>query len=264
MWSPDGKSLAYMSVEPDAGKSKLVVRSADSGRIIREVRVQVGSFWPLVWSGNSLYGEGWSSLNGSGIYRVDAQTGADEPAYLGPVGPPNVRVSRDGKAVFFGRHLQNGEMALITRMIDNGKEREIMRRQWFQGIGISQNGQYIVTAGIDRSTNSRTALLISVESGEVREVLRVGSDLMPSDLTVWTRGTKFWHAEWVPGGRSFLILKRFADEAQDDEVWEVPLEGIPRKLDFRLARKSLTFRLQPGGNKIAWAHETIDVSSKKR
>jgi hypothetical protein len=128
-----------------------------------------------------------------------------------------------------------------------------MRREWFQGIGVSQNGQYIVTAGVDRATNSRTALLISVATGEVREVLRVRSDLMPSDLTAFTRGTRFWHAEWVPGGRSFLMLKRLADETEDDEVWEVPLEGTPRKLDFKLPRTMLTYRLQPGGNKIALA-----------
>jgi hypothetical protein len=244
MWSPDGRLLAYMS-------DMLVVRAADSGRTIREVRVSLGNFSPLVWAGESLYGVGENSASGRGIYRVDAHTGAAEPVYIGD---GHIRVSRDGKSVFFGRLLPNGnETALIEREIAGGKEREVMRREWFQGIAVSQNGQYIVTAGVDRTTNSRTALLISVATGEVREVLRVRSDLMPSDLTVFTRGTRFWHAEWVPGDRSFLMLKRLANETQDDEVWEVPLEGTLRKLDFKLPRTTLTYRLQPGGNKIALA-----------
>jgi len=258
MWSPDGSALAYMSVDAGATQDMLVVRSADSGRIVRQVRVPLDDFAPLVWAASSLYGVGVNSASGRGIYRVDAETGAAEPVYIGD---GHLRVSREGRSVFFGRPLQNGnETALIEREIPSGKEREIMRREWFQGIGVSQNNQYIVTAGIDHATNSRTALLISVASGEVREVLRVGSDLMPSDLTAFTRGTRFWHAEWVPGGRSFLMLKRLADEAQDDEVWEVPLEGTPRKLDFRLPRTTLTYRLQPGGNKIAWAKRTTGVS----
>lgn len=262
MWSPDGNSLAYMCDEPGVAKPKLVVRSADSGRIIREVGVPLGRFAPVVWAGNSLYGVGQNSASGGGIYRVDAETGAAEPVYIGD---GHLRVSRDGKSVFFERPLQNGnEMALIEREIAGGKEREIMRRESFQGVGVSQNKQYIVTAGIDRRTNSRTVLLISVASREVREVLRVGSDLMLSDLTIFARGTRFWHAEWVPGGRSFLMLKRLADQTQNDEVWEVPLEGTPRKLDFRLPRTTLTYRLQPGGNKIAWAEATTGVSGATR
>jgi hypothetical protein len=43
-----------------------------------------------------------------------------------------------------------------------------------------------------------------------------------------------------------VLLKRLADEAQDDEAWEVPLAGTSRKLDFRLPRTTLTYRLQPG------------------
>jgi hypothetical protein len=156
--------------------------------------------------------------------------------------------------VYFGRPVQGAkQVALIEREINGGQEREVMRRQWFQGIAISQNNEYIVTAAVDDATNSRTALLVSVASGQAREVLRVESDLTPSDLTTWARGTKFWHAEWVPGGRSFFMLKRQADETQDDEVWEVPLDGAPRRLDFRLPRTTLTYRLQPTGSKIVWA-----------
>lgn len=262
VWSPDGRSLAYMSEDPGGANRALVVRSADSGRIIRKVKLQLGSFYPLVWSRDSLYGTGWSRPSGGGIYRVDAETGAAEPVYMGN---GHIRVSRDGKSVFFGRPLPNGkELAMIEQEVATGKEREIMRREWFQGFAVSQNKQYIVSAGMDHATNSRTALLISVASGEVREVLRVGSDLMSSDLSAFARGTRFWHAEWVPGGRSFLMLKRLADETQDDEVWEVPLEGTPRKLDFRLPRTTLTYRLQPGGNKIAWAHATTGVSGMMR
>ena len=255
MWSPDGQFLGYMSVEPGAAKHVLVVRSADSGRKIRQVSVALGDFAPLVWAGDYLYGIGRNS--GRGIYRVNAETGVAEPVYIGE---GHIRVSRDGKSVFFGRSLQNGRVTALIERNTAGKEREIMRREWFQGMAVSQNKQYIVTAGIDRTTNSRTALLVSVDGGEVREVLRVESDLAPSDLTAFTRGTRFWHAEWIPGGGSFLMLKRLADEMQDDEVWEVPLEGRPRKLDFRLPRTTLTYRLQPGGSKIVWATRTTGVS----
>ena len=155
--------------------------------------------------------------------------------------------------MFFRQELAGAkEITLIQQDIATGQRREIFRREWFTGIGISPDSQYIVTAGIDRASNSRTVLLISVATGQAREVLRVPSEIGASDLTLWTNGTRFWHAEWVADGESFLILKRFADETQSDEVWEVPLRGTPRKLDFRLPRTVSTYRLQPHGKKIAW------------
>lgn len=255
VWSPDGKSLAYISNEPNSAKQRLVVRSADSGRIIREVRLQLRDFWPHKWVGGVLYGEGWVGTIGNTAISVNIETGAAEPILgreqLASGGGP--RFSQEGKSVFFRQELAGAkEITLIQQDIATGQRREIFRREWFTGIGISPDSQYIVTAGIDRASNSRTVLLISVATGQAREVLRVPSEIGASDLTLWTNGTRFWHAEWVADGESFLILKRFADETQSDEVWEVPLRGTPRKLDFRLPRTVSTYRLQPHGKKIAW------------
>ncbi len=261
VWSPDGTLIAYVTQRPDADQPALVIRSALNGRTIRGVNVQLGTFYPLVWSDSYLYGTGWTKASGLGIYRVNAETGVAEAAYQEK---GHIRVSKDGKNVYVGRPLQDGkEMVLIERAIASGKEREVMRREWFQGMALSPDNQHLITAGIDRVTNARTTLLVSLTTGDVRELQRVPSELSPSDLTNWTRGAKFWHAEWTPGSQSFLTLKRSVDEAQDDEVWDVPLQGEPRKLAFTLPRTTLTFRLQPGGTKIAWAIRMASTDAKQ-
>lgn len=228
---------------------------------MRNLNLQLGSFFPLVWSESFIYGTGWTKQNGAGIYRVSTQTGIGDLHYKGT---GHIRVSKDGKKVYFGRSIENGmAMVLIEREIAAGTEREVMRRQWFQGMAIAQDNQHLITAGIDPATNSRITLLVSLTSGRVRELQRTPSDVSPVDLTAWARGTKFWHAEWKSGGQSFLTLKRFHDETQEDEVWEVPIEGPPRMLAFHLPRTTLTYRLQPGGTKIVWATRLISEAGKR-
>ena len=142
-------------------------------------------------------------------------------------------------------------------------------------LGLADLSEGALCAGLTNRARSIQLYTINASVHKVSDVVRLPAMRhVPSSpyLGIWcqssskgacTRGTKFWHAEWVPGGRSFLMLKRLADETQDDEVWEVPLERTPRKLDFRLPRTTLTYRLQPGGSKIAWAYETCQIPAER-
>jgi Tol biopolymer transport system component len=243
-WSPDGKSLAYVSVRPSPGalpprRAVLVIRSVETGQE-RELYPKA-DLRNLHWSP-----DGRSILCGISLQLIDVQSG-DVTPILQVRTADALRVggtwSRDGKAVFYFRVDLAGRtpierLSIMVYDLTIGKEKELYR----EGVGIpgllvSPNGRQLVFIGEDL----HTLMIMPTEGGEPRELLRVQED---------TEGIS--GIEWTLDGRYFLFIWAKPDPDQPLRgLWRIPAEGgDPQKL---MEMDGLTeISLHPDGRCIAF------------
>ncbi len=246
-WSPDGKSLAYVSARDRMGGNRvLAIRSLETGQV-RELRPKLREFWYPRWApdGRSFVVQGADSQGRQGIYRIDAETGEAAPIAMST---PEVRFQMpqwwpDGKSPDGRRIYYRGQGALIERDLASGTERELIRRSGLTAPGVSPDGRYVVTRSSDPSTKSSAVLLIPTAGGEPRELLRAESPQL------------FWVSfSWVPDGRAVIVRKFLSESGDQSEYWLVPIGGgQPRKLDIDpRAAVAAPIRVHPDGRQIAY------------
>jgi Tol biopolymer transport system component len=291
-WSPDGKSLAYLStLRGRAGNESplLAIRSVATGST-RELRPKQLSTIGVVegWSpdGRAL----WVVANdtkgpeldlGDGLYRIDVETGdavaviqydqydpkiitrgmnwlpdgrsfITQRADRKPGGPPTAYVSYrvdaitgrmtpvganeppsrtsplspDGLIQYTRRPspAQNGvaeSVAFVKRNMTTGEETELIRRSFLGNIQLSPDGRYIGTASTDPASNSRVLLLIPVDGGEVRELMRVPAEVV-GRVSV----------DWKSDSSAVLARINPTDQTKDAEFWLVPLnQSKPKRVE---------------------------------
>lgn len=230
-WSPDGKSLAYLSRRDANGTTQrlniLAIRSMESGNV-RELNPDMrmlnrGTFSQPLWSpdGGSLLVNGTDKQGRAGIYRIDAQTGAAAALILNRDAGPVVALawSLDGRTLYLARtEVKSHTQALFARDMQSGQEREILRREIptnYVGLGwaaLSPDGRQLAVTAFDKSTQSGSLLVIPAEGGEPRELLRTsitGSD----QLGAWV--------EWSPDGK-YVIFRKGSPTRQN---FRIPAEG---------------------------------------
>jgi len=271
-WSPDGKYLAYISTRGRVGSANaqnkghslrdraLVIRSAETGRVVRELECKLNSGPPaLAWAsdGLSLLMPGVDLKGRRGVYRIDTQTGETSSVVLFPTKGRPLAWSPDGKNLYFRRSVSDGkEIVFVQRDIATGIEKELIRRPFLStGINLSPDGQYIATAGINPSNNSRIMLLIPTAGGEPRELIRVAAGVNGSDLTNFNNGQALMGATWASDSQGFMTRKLVRGEKPTDELWWVPLDGsAPRKLDLPPSNVAWGsgFSVHPDGHRVAY------------
>jgi Tol biopolymer transport system component len=253
-WSPDGKALAYISKRPvgRGSETSIKIRSVDSGET-REVRPQGHPFFYAVrWAPDGL-----SLLIGApeGLYRVDARSGESSLVLKGVPGFNSVHwaLSTDQRTLYYKRDKTspNADMAFVERDLASGKEREIIRRPFLGGLGLTPDTRYIATASFDPTDHAREFMIIPVAGGTPRDAIRVtGEAENLAHLHYnqgWLRGVTF------PDNRSTIVRKRFGDGDQDLELWEVFMDGSPaRKFDGKVdpGLLNVDFRRSPDGRQI--------------
>lgn len=248
-WSRDGKYLAYVSARGPKDRSPIIgIRSVDTGDV-RELPVKSSLAWlvGLSWSpdGHYFLGLGTDVKGRNGVFRVDAQTGAvvpvivptpERPSYEGFFWSPNE------KRIYY--HSQKG--TIYERDLASGKEREVIRGH-YGPISLSPDGRWIATAKWDASTKSQTVVLIPVEGGEPRELLRVSNPQ-------WINNTSM---PWTPDAKGLLVRKMLVAGGKMSELWLVPVDNAPpRKLNFDVNRVMPyapgKIRLHPDGRQLAY------------
>jgi Tol biopolymer transport system component len=225
-WSRDGKYLSHLSRQGRRG-IVLIIRSADTGQLIRELPVKLNYFGPTDWmpDGRSIVAWGTDFKGRNGIYQIDVQTGeASLVQTTGETSQPMPMLSPDGKRLYYRlRSEDRKEWRFIERDLVSGAEKELIRRPDLGAATPSPDGRYLVTYSADPTTKRQHVLLIPLDSGEPRVALRAdGDDQRLSGFT------------WAPDSRSFLTWKQFANQEQEIESWQVPIDGTPRKLDLQL------------------------------
>jgi Tol biopolymer transport system component len=262
VWSPDGKSLAYVSLregatEPAAPRSAVIVgiHSVETGEI-RELRPALNlSPAVLRWSadGLSLIAAGRDVKGRQGLYRIDARTGTvsdivrstDDGELRSPVESP------DGTNLYYFRGYvgqPEREFALIERSLTSGSEREVIRRRNFFALAsvavLSPDGQSIIVSTEDSAAKTSALLVVPVHGGQPKEIMRVDHPLMVRIQS------------WMPNSRGILAVVSSTWPGQGAgrgaELWHVPLDGGERrKLDLNVTGMT-PFSIHPDSRQIAY------------
>ena len=212
-WSPDGRSLAYISQRSAVPPTWVIaIRSLKTGEE-RELSLNLsslGAFHQLRWSpdGESLLMSGTDETNRVGLYRIDAHRGKvtaiaqNDKRYIGSVW------SRDGRSVMYSTGV-----AIYNRDLESGRVRDL----------------YSGEAPIFRlslSPDGRHLAFMSDEDGLSLKVMPVGGG---DARTVFTDASIEWvngALAWTPDGSQLLFGKGQPFEARYEQtaLWRIPID----------------------------------------
>lgn len=243
-WSPDGKSLAYISNRSVTSRDRvIVIRSLDDGRT-RELRILLNYSGQLRWTPDSrAFILAAKDLRGrDGVYRIDAQTGAltQLVSLSSEAGSMIAQISADGTKLYYWR----GEVlratpgsAYVEHDLATGAERVIFADGWPVYPSLSPDGRYLVGVVNDEQTRRTTVVLVTVSSGERKEVYAAPEF-----------GSLSYFVNWTPDGQQVVVPVR---QAGSYEGLLVPVfGGAPRRLGFEIGQ--LGVRFHPDGRQIAF------------
>ena len=124
---------------------------------------------------------------------------------------------------------------------------------------LSPDGRYVATvtmelaegdknAGLDSYGKTSAVLLIPIDGGEPRELLRVSR---PARLVAHSG------MSWAPDSQAVIVMKTLDESRKEKELWLVPIgDGKARKLDIDVAGWDRGgghgIRLHPNGRQIAF------------
>jgi hypothetical protein len=155
-----------------------------------------------------------------------------------------VHWSPDGKVkVYFNR-----SGVFFERDVASGADREINRVAGLVGLGmLSPDGKYFAPNILNLSTKTASLLLVPMDGGQPRELLRLTQPEVFGNCCAWT-----------PDSSAVLLVK---ETASHRELWLIPVTvGRPRKLDIdpeiwlngSVKPENETFSLSPDGHRIAF------------
>jgi Tol biopolymer transport system component len=241
-WSPDGKSIAFLS-KRDQGINVTIV-SRDTGKL-REFASELKIYPPTLpprWSmdGRFIAVSATDSKGRQGIFRIDVNTGEVTPIVASIQGNfRNPMWSPDGKKLYYWGPLRS----VIERDLASGNEKVVfqMNANSFN-VDLSPDGKYFAVIDI----NSNWSLsVVSSAGGQLKQLMGGESKgKYPADLLMW-----------APDSRAvFVYSNNVATELPDDrQAWRVPVDGSgPQKLDLNFNWLSRLISVNPSGNQIAF------------
>ncbi len=262
-WSPDGTSLGYVSVRGE--EFVVAIRSTETGNV-RELhpRPRVGNLAGLTWApdGGSFAVLGADLKGRYGVFRIDARSGDVVPIMF-----PNDDLSGEGffwspdggrmyyhsrRCAIYERDLTSGNERILVSGKTRANDTVVVPDGCMGHISLSPDGQWIASYRSEASGQSAVVVLIPVDGGEPRDLLRVNQP-------EWVNGTS---RPWTPDGRGILVQKMTKPDGATSELWLVPIDGAaPRKLDFDANRvmpyAGGRIKLHPDG------HQLVFVSGNK-
>lgn len=256
-WSPDGKLFAYASRRGTVkrGVSVIVIRSTESNSIVRELPNRVK--WLRGWApdGQSLLGIGLHKGQ-YGALRIDVQTGAITPLLTETPGEMRIETavwSPDGKSLYYRKlSIAAQESIIFRRDLSSGVDRELIRGSGLANLNLSPDGKYIATPSLDRASNTRAVLLIPVDGGAPRDLMRIPSGTNVAGLSTG-QGQTVSSPLWAPDSKSLLIRKSNGPIDTTHEYWLVQLSGgAPRKVETPVGRYRWLYPLHPDGKQVLY------------
>jgi len=249
-WSPDGKSLAYVStrgVSPRSQTRVLVIRSVETD-VEREITPALSFLWPPQWSpdSRSFIVSGTNTKGVGGIYRIDAQTGETTPVVQIAQGSDNrlmqVTCSGDGRSIYYVVRAKNDRV--LVHDLETGQEREIFKADaMVRGLALSSDGRQL--AFFPTYPGTERARVIKIISSRGEPVREIGLDNVPLVEAFST-------IAWTPDGRYLVAGTPATTLNQKSDVWRVPVEGGPfQKVGISMDGLD-ELRMNPDGKRIAF------------
>ncbi|MGE5359908.1 MAG: hypothetical protein ACM3NQ_12905 [Bacteroidales bacterium] len=254
LWTPDGN--AFVAAGRDSNQQWAVWR----------IDARTGATSLVVPTGGMTYVLGWSPDGRrlryfgfpKGILERDIASG-EETTLLNAGLPSFVGVSPDGRTSFYLKSASSDapalESALIERNLVSGQEREITSRTFAsRTVGLSPDARLVVATLNDAATSSVSLVVIRVNGGDTRELMRAESKAtsgppgLPSLFPIF----------WAPDSQSFLANK---DGASTPELWWVPVDGRgAKRVEVGLTGPGyvMSVRAHPDGRRIAFSIRHVE------
>ncbi len=271
-WSPDGKSLAFVSTRRVERNNRVIVIQSQETGALRELPVALniygGGPGPR-WSpdGLALAIQATDPKGRQGLFRIDVTSGEATPIALstrGPVGGGEVFTNpmwaADGKRIYYSRFDTAGRSsAVVERDLSSGNEKEVFRRPSARSVTdvhlspdgrffAASDGDWFAGAPVEPGTNRQWSIvLVATEGGVPKELMRReshgGGILM-----------------WAPDGRSVFMYSITNKSKWEREVWRVHIDGSqPQRLDLNvnflgpLGNSDQRLHVHPDGTRVAFA-----------
>jgi Tol biopolymer transport system component len=257
-FSPDGKSLAYVSRRgnspyPTNVGNALVIRSLDTGKekvFYREIwGMGLRYIGGLKWSPDCrfviFYGMTDNSVQGE--YRIDLKVGEISQIFLcgpderltgGAYGP-------DGKLYSARINFGTGSSAILMRDLQSGQEQELIRFPRAEGrirMGLSPDGKRLCFFNVD-TDGERTLSILPTSGGEVMELWNFEE----------TQG-RISGIHWSPNGRFILFSALELSDKPIWDLWRIPMEGgTPEKAGLQRSFGIYSLTISPDGHGLGFA-----------
>jgi len=247
-WSPDGRLIAYLVSDEAASVAfrAVAVHSLETGDQ-RTLAPKLAQVFSVQWfpDGRSLLVGGTDLKGRQGVYRIDAQSGAetllrqrlpDAPNALGPT------LSPDGATLYFRTFAdEKRQIALVmARHLGSGVEREVYRFAGSMGwASPSHDGKHLALAATDPAKRQTSIVIVPSSGGAARTVFTLPDGYaMPMN-----RG----FIQWGPGE---TLIFAAANAKREAEMWSVRLDGrAAQRLDLNMPAM-MQPQLHPDGRRL--------------
>jgi Tol biopolymer transport system component len=243
-WSPDGKTLAYVSRRELAKRESVLCLYSTATKEIRELHLNM-MFGHPSWNPDGLHLlVQASSKDGQGIYQVDIQSEkiteflkAEGDKYLYAA-----QVTPDGKTVVYGQE-DNKEKTyrFLVRDIETGQERELARTSFVNSTAaLSPDGKHLAMI-LRPEEKLRVLQVMDFPEGSPKEILRFNFS-----------GDHYIDLAWSPDSR-FIYFSQSSDDGVNWDLWRVPGEGgNAQNLGINM-RRFEWLSIHPDGRRISFA-----------
>jgi Tol biopolymer transport system component len=254
-WSPDGRSLAYLSSRRrgtgSTGATVLVIRTVTTGEerdipLPREVLTGNLANAPRWFpDGRSLLVFGFLAKSAGLFYGVDVASGKAEvvreaKGVSGNAGLGASAISPDGKTIFYIASATDpfiGQTNLIRFEIDSHRE-TVLKSGAGNSLALSPDGTQLVLHTYDGTPGGCHLEVMPASGGEVREVVRTGN-CNPSRLS------------WSPNNDLLFVR---GGNSTPNVLWRVPAAGgEPEQIGISMPGQIDHPQVHPDGHRITFA-----------
>lgn len=194
-WSNNGKKLAFNN-HWDNGWKSLAIYSLEDEKINSfNIPEELDTFWVKFWSENDRYIIGRcrdKNTNKTEIYKIDVETGVFSKIETQNADIPIHYSADEEKLIYVKRSNAGSDSSIIVRDIISGGERAIYRSKRILNCSkLSPNGEWIVFSVYSNDEKRCILKRISLQSGDVNELLSTEITSSNSELFEWTPDSRY-------------------------------------------------------------------------